>query len=371
VVWCCATALAAGIAGSAWLAGATVALMVLEGRAARRSGPFAALVCLAVLFWLFGHSAIRPYNDQIRRFDRWAEHAARGDTLRGWVCGLPEKSYGGTRFCFRTRIDGLVTDIRVQATAFGVHYGDSLEMQVKPRARGRRDPASDIRFRVGLGVAGLASTKQPLRVLPGHHGNPLIRRVFAPLHERVRDRVTRGLGASAALPVALLVGERGQLDSATRKAFVRLGISHLLALSGLHLGFVVLLVMLLMRVLRIRNPLFVGGVAAFYAGVVGYLPSLDRALLMTIVLVVASRLHRPLRPMASLGHAFVLMLLAFPHALYALAFQLSFLATFAVLVWVTRWCSSCFCPSARRISVSSALLPRLRPSYSLCRPPCC
>jgi competence protein ComEC len=57
---------------------------------------------------------------------------------------------------------------------------------------------------------------------------------------------------------------------------------------------------------------------------------------MVAFLMLAARLRRPLSPVTALGNALLIMLLVYPFALYALAFQLSFLATFAVLLCVAR-----------------------------------
>lgn len=160
------------------------------------------------------------------------------------------------------------------------------------------------------------------------------RDVFFRCHDWVRQELCRGLGSRAGIPVALLIGERGYLDRRANEAFRKLGISHLLALSGLHLGFVAGALVLLLRALRRRGePALLAALAA-YVGVVGPIISLYRAFVMAAVLIAASIVKRPLTPLTALVQAFIVVLLVYPHAFYSVAFQLSFMATFAVLLCV-------------------------------------
>jgi competence protein ComEC len=71
-----------------------------------------------------------------------------------------------------------------------------------------------------------------------------------------------------------------------------------------------------------------------YVAVVGFIVSLYRALVMAVVIIVASVFRRPIDPVKALAHAFVIVLLVLPHTFFSVAFQLSFMATFAVLLSV-------------------------------------
>jgi competence protein ComEC len=148
----------------------------------------------------------------------------------------------------------------------------------------------------------------------------------------MRQEIVRRLGGDSGIALALLLGERGELDKRVRRTFVELGISHLLALSGMHLGLIAAAILLMMKRLRIRNliPLLV--ILALYLGTVGEVLSLYRAFGMAVFLVLAKMLHRPLHPMRALGTAAFLLLLWSPHILFSIGFQLSFTATFAVLL---------------------------------------
>ena len=145
--------------------------------------------------------------------------------------------------------------------------------------------------------------------------------------------------STSALLKALLTGERDGLDRETVAAFRTAGASHLLALSGLHLGILYGILQKGLSVLG-RSPaaqlLRSGaslGVAALYLAVTGAPPSLVRAFLF-ICLYEASRLFpgRRRRPLNIFCAALTVQLAVSPGVIRSLGFQLSYLAMLGILL---------------------------------------
>jgi len=144
---------------------------------------------------------------------------------------------------------------------------------------------------------------------------------------------------SAALLKALLTGRREGLDTSTVAAFRTAGASHILALSGLHLG---ILYGLFQRGLAwlgrsrwatcLRSGLCVGG-AALYLAMTGASPSLVRAFLF-ILFNELSRLlpGRRRRPIAIFCAALTVQLALSPGVIRSLGFQLSYLAMLGIVL---------------------------------------
>jgi competence protein ComEC len=126
------------------------------------------------------------------------------------------------------------------------------------------------------------------------------------------------------------------LDRPAYDAVRGLGIAHLLALSGMHLTMIAALAVLATRWTPRRRDTIVALALSLYVGVVGNVDSLTRAWLMALLILAARALVRPPRPIDSLGKALLLMLLCAPHAVLSVGLQLSFVATFAVLVCLER-----------------------------------
>ena len=144
---------------------------------------------------------------------------------------------------------------------------------------------------------------------------------------------------TAALLKALLAGDRAGLDRATIATFRAAGASHILALSGLHLG---ILYGILQQVLAVlggsrtaRQPRSAAavGAAAFYLAMTGASPSLVRAFLF-ILFNELSRLlpGRRRRPVNIFCAALTLQLAVSPQVVGSLGFQLSYLAMLGIVL---------------------------------------
>ena len=160
-------------------------------------------------------------------------------------------------------------------------------------------------------------------------------------HSVVVERLARlGLSGDVATVVgAMAVGDRTGMTSELREAYARSGASHILAVSGLHVGIIFLLFNLLLVWLPLlRHGQIVRAVLVvvpiwLYAAMCGFSPSVVRAAVMFSALqaaVASSSRYVSLNVLAATAFA---MLIYRPDYLFDISFQLSFLAVLAILVW--------------------------------------
>jgi len=155
-----------------------------------------------------------------------------------------------------------------------------------------------------------------------------------------------------AVLTALTTGDTGGLTPTLREAFARAGLAHLLAISGLHLGLVALGLYLALRALLVRLPrlplrLDVRRVAAglclpailFYVLLTGAAAPVVRAGVMVSAFLVAECLRRRVDPIHTLAAAALVILGAWPQALWTASFQLSFVAAGGLLLAAPRLCA--------------------------------
>jgi competence protein ComEC len=155
--------------------------------------------------------------------------------------------------------------------------------------------------------------------------------------------------------LALVVGERWAVPDVWREHFAALGISHLLAISGLHLGLIAFIAYGLAKWLLLRSsslalripvekwswglvlPVLLG-----YAWIAGMSTSTQRALIMILTLALCFVLDRVRNLLHALALAALIILLIRPASIYDIAFQLSFLAVLGILYALPRWKEALF-----------------------------
>ena len=142
----------------------------------------------------------------------------------------------------------------------------------------------------------------------------------------------------AAIAAAMSLGDKRSLDAAQRQSFSATGVSHVLALSGLHLGILFSLFSLLFvnRLPSRRGRVFASlvGVALLwgFALLVSFPLSLVRATVMFTLWQLSVVLYGERSSLNNLALAALLILLFSPASLFDIGFQLSFTSVFFILL---------------------------------------
>jgi len=225
--------------------------------------------------------------------------------------------------------------------------GQSLRLRVRVRPiRGLHNPGGLDRERAaarrGLGLRARA-VDPLLRVRLERGTPPGIAHGLA----RARARVAASLGSGSpgsGLLRALVVADRSGISPVDKRALRRLGLSHLIAISGLHLavvaGFAFGLGEAAFRRLSwitvrwdSRTPavLLAAATALLYAGLCGFGLPVRRALVFVLALALSWGLGRRLPVRNVLSAAGIAILLDAPEALFDPGAQLSFAASAALL----------------------------------------
>lgn len=220
------------------------------------------------------------------------------------------------------------------AFSFGERFRLYGELTAPPvqRTPGGFDSAS---FLAGEGVTAVFTAGgQAVELLPGRGGYFWLG-AAAEARRRVKAALTRWLPSQeAGLALGLLLGDREQLAVQTKEAYRRLGIAHLLSVSGLHTAFVAAFALMLTS--RLRHKMLASGLAALlvlaYVLLTGGRPPVWRAAIMLWLVMTARQLGRESDGVVGLAAAALLMLFFRPHWLFSLSFQFSFLAALGILL---------------------------------------
>lgn len=225
-----------------------------------------------------------------------------------------------------------------------LHAGERWRLRVKLRApRGLRNPGGfdSERHALAQRIAAMGYVRDPEQARRLAHGRGI---------DAWRDRMSRRIATAVPKPSsrfvrALALGDTGGLDDADWNVLRANGLTHLIAISGFHVGLAAGFFALFARGLWWLWPTLgrrwprtqAAGLAAacgglVYAAVAGFALPTVRTLLM-IVIVVAARLWRRQQPAAdALALAAIAVLLVDPLAPLGAGFWLSF-AGVAWLLW--------------------------------------
>ena len=140
---------------------------------------------------------------------------------------------------------------------------------------------------------------------------------------------------TSALAAALIFGERNFFDPETERSYQKIGIVHLLAISGLHVGLLtgmIYFIFIRVGVTKEKTEILLMAYLPIYAVMTGLAPPVVRAAAMLMLLIGSRRLALRMTPLDAVSAAFVVMMLFQPHIIFDTGFQLSFAVSFSLII---------------------------------------
>ncbi len=184
-----------------------------------------------------------------------------------------------------------------------------------------------------LGITGAVHGKT-IRIRSFFH-HRLNQALFQAKNKLLESYVTYLGPEGAGVISSMLLGERALLSEETQELYRHGGISHILAISGLHVSLIgTALYELLRKTILGRN----GAIPAACAGVLLYGSfveagtSTKRAVIMFLLLLTATALGRTYDTLSAMSASVIVILCQSPGALYTASFQLSFAAAYGASV---------------------------------------
>ncbi len=134
----------------------------------------------------------------------------------------------------------------------------------------------------------------------------------------------------------ILLGNKGEMDEGLKQQFSRSGLSHITAVSGMHVATLVMIIYALFKVIRVRKRL--AGLFAIVAIIMfvcisGASLSCVRAGIMSIMVIGAEFTYRKNDTYTSMATAVMIIVIAWPFAAFDAGFILSFGAVFGIVLF--------------------------------------
>jgi len=137
----------------------------------------------------------------------------------------------------------------------------------------------------------------------------------------------------ASLLYGIITGDKNNLDDETKENYSKAGLSHILSVSGLHIGFIVLFLTGVLNLFhvkdKLKNLMIILIVLAYIMMIGGPAPAL-RAFVMLLVLLLSKIYKRDYDLKASISFAFFVMLVANPLYIHDVGFVISYACMYSI-----------------------------------------
>lgn len=206
-------------------------------------------------------------------------------------------------------------------------------------------------------------------------GSSLMQRFFTLRFKLIEQAPNKISDYTAAWLNALVLGDDSGIDDDVIELFQNWGLSHLLAISGLHIGIVVAIVYFLLIKLNIMTKEKAEWVMLLflpiYAVLAGAEPSVLRASMMVILLIITRRMKISMSVTDVISIVFLLLLLFDEFMIYHIGFQFSFIVTFGIIL-SRKWLATAASPTFQVLIISFIsqiiILPLQLNYFSLLQP---
>lgn len=138
---------------------------------------------------------------------------------------------------------------------------------------------------------------------------------------------------------SIILGDSNYLNEEDLKLYRDMGLAHILAVSGLHIGIISSFLMFLISRLGIKrktNTIITLFFIWSYGYMIGYPPSILRASILFSFLYLSKIIHKPYDSLNILSLAALILLFKNPYVLFSVGFQLSFLASTSIIIFTDR-----------------------------------
>ena len=159
--------------------------------------------------------------------------------------------------------------------------------------------------------------------------------IFYKLKNKIKQRINNFTLAKPYLE-AFILGDNDYIDSNIYKTYQNNGVTHLFAVSGMHIGFLGLFLTNILKRFKIKDNylnLIIILFLSFYMFLIGFSASVIRASLLYIFLLINKKLNLNLATLDVLYILGIILLIINPFYIYDLGFQYSFLTSGGLILF--------------------------------------
>lgn len=221
-----------------------------------------------------------------------------------------------------------------------LEYGDKVQLQgeyKKPSKQRNYGGYDDKQYLKTLKIVGRMKVNQ-VEIIGKKQLNSILQ-LANQVNLKIKEKIDKTLEEEkASILKGLLLGETSGIEEEVRENFQISNISHVLAISGMHITYIIVGLQILLKGLigKRKTKIITIMILIFYAFITGFSPSIVRAVIMGIITIGAGIVHRKSDIWNSLAISLFAILCYHPFLILSVGLQFSYLGTVGIVL---------FCPT--------------------------
>ncbi|MDP4182764.1 MAG: DNA internalization-related competence protein ComEC/Rec2 [Bacillota bacterium] len=308
-----------------------------------------AIVIGIILFYLAGAIEFTVVNNI--NSDKYSYFSEKDVKVNGFICSEPDIKEAKTVYTIKTReiicenkiykiVGKLLLTVPDKGGTPIMEYGTEIRIFGRINIPTARSVPGGFDYRRYLYKSGISASLfarfDNIEKGNSNNGNFLVK-AGLDVRKRIIDTVKRSLPSEqAALMNGMLIGFTSDMNDETTGAFSDAGLSHLMAVSGMNVAFIVFPLMFVFKRLKLSQKvsnIAIIGVLIIFIFITGFSPSVARAVIMAIIMLSGQLIRKETDVYTSISFAAILLLLYNPYTLFDIGFQLSFCATLSLVLF--------------------------------------
>ena len=235
----------------------------------------------------------------------------------------------------------VICDIKGDKNYIGLNFGDEIIFSSKfeaPDVARNEGGFNYSQYLKTKNVAGCVMAKKENIKLIGKNKCNILANFINSSRNVLINKIYKILPKDeAGLCIGLLLGEKGGISNKIENSFRQASLSHMLAISGAHISYILLGISTALSYLKTHKrwtKIFICIFLVFFMFLAGGSPSIVRACIMAILNLVAEILFMKPDTFNNLGISAFIILIFNPYSLLDISFQLSFGGTIGIVTFV-------------------------------------
>jgi len=282
--------------------------------------------------------------------ERYAEFAGKQVVLAGYIDSEPDIREAKTNYVVRTteiNLEGKVKKVKGKILLTTLNndegyvygYGSKIRIQgLLNLPKGRRNPGGfnyqEFLLKTDISATIFAANND-IHIEKGKYNNLIVESGMK-VRQRIVETINKSLPAEqAGLLNGMLIGYKDGLSEDVKQAFSDAGLSHIMAVSGMNIAFIIMPLLFLLKKAHLKvkaiNSIIIVALIIFVY-ITGFSPSVVRAVIMAVIILTGQIMRREADVLTSIAFSAMFLLLYNPILLFDVGFQLSYAATMSLVL---------------------------------------